>query len=217
MTHGAQAPAALNSARMNGRAHARWGLLLVAGWSGGCTDVPPAASAGTAPRAPVTVPSPPPVAAAQEPKAVAGITAAHNRVRARVGVPPLRWNAQLAEVARRWANACVDQDAPRGMLDHSSGRSDLFEGPLGENLHATTAPVAYPMQAVADWAAEAKDYDHARNACRGGAMCGHYTQVVWRTTREVGCAVGSCPRLRFSATLVCNYWPAGNWVGERPY
>jgi hypothetical protein len=161
--------------------------------------------------------SPPPATHAAEPSAVAGITAAHNRVRARVGVPPLRWNSQLAEVARRWANACVDRDAPRGMLDHSSGRSDLFPGPLGENLHATTAPVPDPVQAVEDWAAEAKDYDREGNACRGGAMCGHYTQVVWQSTREVGCAVGSCPRLRYRGTLVCNYWPAGNWVGERPY
>lgn len=192
----------------------RWtATLLLVALSCGCVEAPSVAR----PAAPVQTPAPRPAMQTAEPPAVAGITAAHNRVRARVGVPPLQWNSQLAEVARRWANACVDRDAPRGMLDHSSGRSELFPGPLGENLHATTGPVPNPSEAVADWAAEVKDYDHARNTCRDGAMCGHYTQVVWRTTREVGCAVGSCPRLRFRGTLVCNYWPAGNWVGERPY
>ncbi|HET7203122.1 MAG TPA: CAP domain-containing protein [Steroidobacteraceae bacterium] len=188
--------------------------LVVLAW--GCVETPSVAGhAGTV--TPQVTPAARSATPVTEPAAVAGITAAHNRVRARVGVPPLKWNPQLAEVARRWANACVDRDAARGMLDHSSGRSDLFPGPLGENLHATTAPVANPVEAVEDWAGEARDYDYDRNACRDGAMCGHYTQVVWRTTREVGCAVGSCPRLRFRGTLVCNYWPAGNWVGERPY
>ena len=194
-----------------------YGVVLVAALACGCIDAPSASSAGGQAAAPPGATAPRPPALPQEPAAVAGITAAHNRVRSRLGVPPLQWNVKLAEVARRWANACVDQDAPRGMIDHSSGRSELFPGPLGENLHATTAPVPNPVEAVADWAAEAKDYDCARDSCRSGAMCGHYTQVVWRTTREVGCAVGSCPRLRFHATLVCNYWPAGNWVGQRPY
>lgn len=153
---------------------------------------------------------------APEPQALAGITAAHNHLRQRVGVPPLRWNPQLAAIARRWANACVDEVAPRGMIDHSGGRDAGFGGPIGENLFATTAPVADPVTAVQDWASEAKDYDLARNTCRG-PMCGHYTQMVWKGTTDVGCGVGQCPRLRFSTTLVCNYWPAGNWIGEKPY
>ena len=196
--------------------------LVLAAFACGCVDAP-RVSTGTpstpAPATPRAAPAaaPTPRATAGEPAALAGITAAHNRVRARVGVPPLAWNARLAEVAQRWANACVDREAPRGMIDHSSGESELFAGPLGENLHATTAPAADPVAAVEGWAAEAADYDLARDTCRSGAMCGHYTQVVWRTTRELGCAVGSCPRLRYRTSLVCNYFPAGNWEGQRPY
>jgi len=151
-----------------------------------------------------------------EPAAVAGITEAHNRVRARVGVPPLRWNPVLAATARRWANACVDVVAPRGMLDHSPITDEADAEPIGENIFATTAAVVDPRFAVEDWASEAVYYDHDRNVCSGGA-CGHYTQLVWSTTREVGCGVGSCPNLKFRSTLVCNYAPAGNWIGERPY
>jgi pathogenesis-related protein 1 len=151
-----------------------------------------------------------------EPPELAGITAAHNRVRARVGAPPLRWNATLAESARRWANACVDTASPRGMIDHSDGRAAGFPGPVGENLHATTAPVADPVDALQGWAAEAANYDYDSNTC-ARAQCGHYTQVVWSATREVGCGVGHCPRLTYRTTLVCQYSPAGNYVGQRPY
>ena len=131
-----------------------------------------------------------------EPAAVAGITEAHNQVRARVGVPPLRWNRALAATARRWANSCVDVVAPRGMIDHSPVDEADAE-PIGENIFATTAAVVDPRVAVEDWASEASFYDHDRNVCSGGA-CGHYTQLVWSTTREVGCGVGFLPESEVS-------------------
>ena len=137
-------------------------------------------------------------------------------MRSRVGVPPLTWNSALAESARRWANACVDAVAPRGMIDHSPQRPGGYEAAVGENIFATTGPRADPLVAVSEWAEEDVYYDHQRNTCSGG-MCGHYTQLVWGSSREVGCGVGSCPALRFSATLVCQYKPVGNVVGERPY
>jgi pathogenesis-related protein 1 len=151
-----------------------------------------------------------------EPPELVGITAAHNRVRARVGVPPLQWSAALAATARRWANACVDAEPPRGMIDHSPQRPGGYAAAVGENIFATTAPRADPIVAVSEWAEEHVFYDYQRNACSGG-MCGHYTQLIWGTSREVGCGVGSCPRLRFRTTLVCQYMPVGNVIGERPY
>ena len=194
-------------------------LPLLALASAGCVDPFTSTSNGVTatPQPPRTNPVPPPRSVAGEPTALAGITGAHNRVRARVGVPPLTWNPALAEVAQRWANACVDRQPPRGMIDHSTGDSPAFAGPLGENLHATTGPAVDPAGAIEGWAAEVKDYDYASDTCRRGAMCGHYTQVVWRTTREVGCAVSTCPRLKYRTSLVCNYFPAGNWEGQRPY
>lgn len=152
---------------------------------------------------------------ATEPADLAGITAAHNRVRRTVGAPPLVWNETLAASARRWANACVDRVAPAGMIDHNPDRDASLGQPVGENIYATTAPKADPVVAVQGWAGEAKFYDRARNACAGG-MCGHYTQLIWAATREVGCGIGHCPRLEYSTTLVCDYAPAGNIIGERP-
>jgi len=174
-----------------------------------CVQAPPPKAVATS--KPVKV-----VRTAGEPAALAGITDAHNRVRAHVGAPPLRWSATLAETATRWANTCVDNQSPRGLLDHSPQPQNIADGPLGENIYATTARAADPIAAVQDWASEAVYYDQKLNTCSGGA-CGHYTQLVWSATREVGCGVGSCPRLKYPSTLVCNYSPVGNVIGQRPY
>lgn len=150
-----------------------------------------------------------------EPAALAGITTAHNNVRATVGVPPLRWNATLAATAQQWANACVDQAPPTGMIDHNAGRSTGYPYYIGENTYAAAGSTINPAQAVGAWASEASQYDYASNTCSG--VCGHYTQVVWRSTVEIGCGFAVCPNLQFGASLVCNYAPGGNVGGQRPY
>ena len=40
------------------------------------------------------------------------------------------------------------------------------------------------------WVSEAADYDYATNTC--SAVCGHYTQIVWRDTQDVGCGIKNC-------------------------
>jgi hypothetical protein len=75
---------------------------------------------------------------------------------------------------------------------------------------------------VALWAAEAPNYDYATNTCAAGQVCGHYTQLVWRATTQVGCATVQCttgsPFGGGNWTFtVCDYSPPGNYVGQRPY
>jgi hypothetical protein len=65
---------------------------------------------------------------------------------------------------------------------------------------------------VASWADEARGYNVSANSCTG--VCGHYTQIVWRKTRSVGCAVAADPGRE---VWVCEYDPPGNVVGYRPY
>ena len=43
---------------------------------------------------------------------------------------------------------------------------------------------------------------------------GHFTQVAWRDSREVGCAVARSDR---EDILVCRYTQAGNYIGEQPF
>lgn len=45
-------------------------------------------------------------------------------------------------------------------------------------------------------------------------VCGHYTQVVWKNSRYVGC--GKAMAANGTLYYVCNYYPAGN-TGGRPY
>jgi pathogenesis-related protein 1 len=129
---------------------------------------------------------------------------AHNAARAGVGVPPLAWSNKLEAVAREWAESL----AASGAFRHRPN-SDY-----GENLCDIRGGKATPAQVVNEWTAEAKDYDPAKNTCRAGAVCGHYTQVVWRRTSQVGCAAAVAGRRE---VWVCNYDPPGNWARERPY
>jgi uncharacterized protein YkwD len=126
----------------------------------------------------------------------------HNAVRASVGIPPLQWSEHLAAVAQNWANRLVAQRK----FEHSP--DTLY----GENLFDISGQPATAALAVKFWASESRNYDYASNSCRG--MCGHYTQIVWRDTRSVGCAVA---RGGGREVWVCNYDPAGNWLGQRPY
>jgi pathogenesis-related protein 1 len=128
--------------------------------------------------------------------------AAHNAVRSRVGVPPLVWSAQLADVARDWANHLITT----GSFSH---RPDNRHG---ENLYSISGGTASPAQVVSYWAEEVRGYDLHSNTCAG--VCGHYTQIVWGKTRAVGCAVATDRRRE---VWVCNYDPPGNVVGYRPY
>jgi len=126
----------------------------------------------------------------------------HNAVRAKLGLPPLAWSDRLAARARQWANTLLTN----GQFAHSPNSA------YGENLFEITGASASAAQVVASWAGESKNYDYKSNTCRG--VCGHYTQIIWRGTREVGCAVA---RGNGREVWVCEYNPPGNWVGERPY
>jgi len=149
-----------------------------------------------------------------EPAGLTGITGAHNQARSGVGVPDLVWDSELAAVAQQWADACVDNEAPSGLIDHNGERSDSYPGYVGENIYGSSGTPS-AAQAVQLWVDEVADYDYDNNSCSG--VCGHYTQVVWRDSERLGCGVSSCPGLQFGGSIVCNYSPGGNVNGQRPY
>jgi pathogenesis-related protein 1 len=150
-----------------------------------------------------------------EPEALRGITAAHNEVRAVVGVPPLQWDPALAAIAQAWVETCTDTEAPIGLVDHNGNRSQGQTESVGENIYASGG-TATPRDAVNSWASEKSSYDYATNTCAAGQICGHYTQIVWRTTQRLGCGLFRCSSLQYPSTIVCNYGPAGN-SGGKPY
>ncbi len=139
---------------------------------------------------------------------------AHNKWRSEVGVPPLEWSPELAEMAREWANVLAKEGS---RLRHSN-RKDV-----GENLFFASAKVwsdgrretqNVTESEVADsWGSEKTNYDYSENDCSG--VCGHYTQIVWENTKEVGCAAALSDDK--SQVWVCNYRPPGNIHGRKPY
>lgn len=127
-----------------------------------------------------------------------------NAARAAMGLPLLRWDDRVAAYARSYAESRRGDCA----LVHSSG-------PYGENLFWGSGTGWTPAQAVGAWLAERPRYNYWSNSCYGG-MCGHYTQIMWRATRRVGCAMVTCYNGR-GTFITCNYDPPGNYVGMRPY
>jgi pathogenesis-related protein 1 len=130
------------------------------------------------------------------------LLAAHNAARARVGVTPLVWSDRLAAYAQGWADRLVA----------SGGFAHRPDNRYGENLYEVRGVSAEPRDVVDAWVSEASNYRPAGNAC--SAVCGHYTQIVWRETRAVGCGVAGDYRRE---VWVCDYDPPGNVIGRRPY
>lgn len=147
------------------------------------------------------------------------IVAAHNRWRAQVGVAELSYSPELAVSAQVWADYLKQTN--RCNMRHSKP-----DGRYGENLFWSSAVVwsdgrrelkkVQSEEPVNSWGSEKDDYDYASNRCKPGKMCGHYTQMVWRTSTQVGCAVAVCGDSQ-EQVWVCQYQPAGNWVGSKPY
>jgi pathogenesis-related protein 1 len=132
--------------------------------------------------------------------------AAHNAVRGNVGVAPLTWSGRLADLAQDWANTLLERD----QLVHRS------QSKVGENLFDVKGNDAHASatEVVQAWASESYGYLYKQNQCVAGAVCGHYNQLVWRTTKQVGCAAA---KNHTREVWVCNYDPPGNLVGSRPY
>ncbi|NXP09157.1 PI16 inhibitor, partial [Thinocorus orbignyianus] len=137
----------------------------------------------------------------------------HNKYRSQVSPPAMdmlkmTWDMELEAFAQAYAEKCI--------WDHNKER-----GRRGENLFAM-APTLDLEFAVEDWNAEEKFYNLTTSTCVPGQMCGHYTQVVWANTHQIGCGSKFCEKIEGIETedmylLVCNYYPPGNMKGRKPY
>jgi hypothetical protein len=160
--------------------------------------------------------APPPAGPAEEGR-VAGIVEAHNRARASVpGLPPLAWDPALAASARKFA----DQEAASCKFDYDP---DL-PNDIGENSSYQDKQ-ARPGEVVDQWAAEKSAYKGEAVNEKNYTKFAHYSQLMWRATSKVGCAVAPydrhCPQNYpyggYSEIWVCRYQPAGNVLGQKPY
>uniref|UniRef100_A0A673K4L6 GLI pathogenesis-related 2 n=1 Tax=Sinocyclocheilus rhinocerous TaxID=307959 RepID=A0A673K4L6_9TELE len=125
----------------------------------------------------------------------------HNAYRKQHGAPPLTINKNLCRSSQEWAEYLLSIRT----LMHSSGE-------YGENVYyawssATTisVPFANVSLAVESWYSEIKDYNFSRPGFT--SKTGHFTQVVWKDTKEVGVGLATDGNTTF---VVGQYLPAGN-------
>lgn len=140
--------------------------------------------------------------------AITEILNAHNKYRNQLGIPPLKWSDKLAQHAKVWA----DRLAGEKRMYHSSGSGE------GENLWMGTSGYYSLTQMVDGWGGEKKYYKDGNfpNVSTSGnwADVGHYTQIIWRNTTEVGCAKTTGGGNDF---FVCRYSPPGNYMRQKVY
>ncbi|MBK9071817.1 MAG: hypothetical protein IPL79_12565 [Myxococcales bacterium] len=150
--------------------------------------------------APTSTPTPTPAADGATSAFAREFLTAHNTYRARHCASPLTWSDELARYAARWAEHLRGQGCG---LTHSSGS-------YGENLAGGTASALSPQRVTTMWYDEVAGYSYGS----GFSMStGHFTQVVWRGTQRLGCAMATCGG---NAVYVCSYDPPGNYSGDFP-
>lgn len=128
----------------------------------------------------------------------------HNFYRSRHGVPPLRLSKQLCKTSQDWANIL----AAKGRLEH---RANID---YGENLYcmwsSNPKTVIGGEEPVNEWYAEEAQHQYGKEPTT--LKTGHFTQVIWRDSTELG--VGMARNRNGEVYVVCNYNPAGNFLGS---
>ncbi|XP_036406128.1 cysteine-rich venom protein-like [Megalops cyprinoides] len=137
----------------------------------------------------------------------------HNAIRR--GVQPtasnmlkMSWNSQAESNAQSWANTCAMGHSPQT-------KRTISTSGCGENIYMSSAPNSW-SDAIQSWDDEVKDYRYGYGSINGGVI-GHYTQLVWYRSNEIGCGVAYCPNSQYQYFYVCQYCPPGNYQYVHPY
>jgi len=135
------------------------------------------------------------------------VLAVHNKYRAELEIPPLVWSETLEAHATQWANYLARSG---GKLCHSKYPGE------GENLWTGTANYYSNTQKVEYWASRKKFFKSGIfpyvSTTGNWLDVGHYSQMIWRRTTEVGCAKASAGT---QDVFVCRYAPPGNIFTRR--
>ena len=125
----------------------------------------------------------------------------HNKFRSAGGSPKLVWDESLAASAQAWANNLVGR--PGLSLSHSrNGNGENLYGGMGGSYNCDSA--------VTSWHNEKPRYNGGPISRFGVSSYGHYTQLMWKSTKKLGCAAA---RSGSKVIYVCQYFPAGNRIG----
>ncbi len=169
---------------------------------------------GHTPVPPMVVPTPPPpkpVVAATDPSKctaknslmlteINGILNAHNSARAEQQLPAVTWDCRLAELAQDWAN--------KSIYEHREFNS------YGENIFVSANSAEPIATVVKRWMLEKPNWNNDTATCADGKVCTHYTQIMWRATKRIGCGINRSATGKWKMMVVCNYDPVSKASGK---
>ncbi|KAK7345630.1 hypothetical protein VNO77_16238 [Canavalia gladiata] len=131
---------------------------------------------------------------------------AHNWVRNQYKLPSYVWDEKLASYARKYLMQRYDDC--KMIHSNSNYGENLF---WGKQLHWTASDATYY------WYLEKKWYDFKTLHCAPPPRaCGHFTQLVWRDSTRLGCALQHCHNRAVGMLIACEYDPPGNYENENP-
>lgn len=127
----------------------------------------------------------------------------HNDYRYKAKAPPLKWSKKLAQNAQAWADHQKNNEGCLMRHPESAVEEQKFLNDQGQNIAHFVGTPGSPAACVQGWGPRECDMYNSP----GASGTGHFTQMVWKDTKEVGCGKATCG----NATIwVCNYSPPGN-------
>ncbi len=128
----------------------------------------------------------------------------HNYYRAQHQVGNLVRLSAIETIAQEYSEYL----ASIGKMQHSDNK---YNGDsLGENLYYGYLSSNIGTNAVDLWYSEESLYDYNNPGYKSGI--GHFTQLVWKNSKNLGCGVG-CKSNNY-CYVTCNYYPAGNFLSS---
>jgi glioma pathogenesis-related protein 2 len=142
----------------------------------------------------------------------------HNGYRATHRSPNMTLSSSTNTTAQTWAQYL----ATNGVFQHSTASQ---RNNAGENLYVsytTASSIAASTladTAVKNWYNEVSAYNY--NSPGFSSATGHFTQVVWKSSTQLGCGAAQGTKTingtKYNAFyVVCHYAPAGNVQGQFP-
>lgn len=152
----------------------------------------------------------------------ADILKRHNELRALHGVEPLERDTDLETISQQYADKTLAQNLWLVHSENTKGGEAI-----GENIAVSYNSIPITSYSGTDatnqWYNEIANYDFdtGKKINESGKAIGHFTQVVWKTSKKIGCgAIETTEKIStaggtwYTATIICNYYPAGNYIGQ---
>ena len=123
---------------------------------------------------------------------------------------------ELTDKLNDFAQKYAENLAFRNVMEHSThdARDKIYGDYSGENLYyfytSSRNLTVTGADAVDSWYDEIKDYDFSKGCSKNGGVVGHFTQLIWKESTQLG--LGVARNSNNNVYVVGNYHPGGNYI-----